>query len=175
MRRSRTFSLSGTRVLVVVSSALVAGGLSYGCSSSSTSGDTGATEAGALPDSAGGPGDAAPVDTGAQTSSCGAMTSDLCIKCCDTAHPKGAATEMSATEKCVCGPPVGVDGKCQAQCAATDCNPSPDAGSSVTGDPCDICTTVATDDGGACVASVAAACNADPDCVAHRSCTDQCP
>ncbi|HEV3190623.1 MAG TPA: hypothetical protein VGY54_09015, partial [Polyangiaceae bacterium] len=59
--------------------------------------------------------------------------------------------------------------------ALTDCSSDPDAGSSVPGDPCDLCQNAATDDAGACASALYTACRAVPDCVSYSACEDNCP
>lgn len=167
--------------MLALSGALAAGTLTSACSSkaggvttpsdSPEGGPAAAGDGGRSHVPAGDGGGAPP--TGPDTA-CAAQP-QTCVKCCETAHPTGLATSTAAFDKCICGPPVGVDGTCQTACAKSDCDPSPNAAATVPGDPCDVCETNATGDGGACVASIDKACNADPDCVALTQCMDQCP
>jgi hypothetical protein len=111
----------------------------------------------------------------AQDVSCAALASDPCFTCCEAHHPAGSQIHQTAVDDCICGPPNGTGAVCQAQCANTDCNSNDDAGSSQPGDPCDLCTTQATDPGGKCETPVQTACQVNPDCIAYVACTDQCP
>jgi len=113
---------------------------------------------------------AAPLDV-----SCAALASEACYTCCEAHHPAGSTIHQTAVDDCVCGPPNGTGAVCQAQCASTDCSSNDDAGSSQAGDPCDLCTTQATDPGGKCETPVQTACQVNPDCIAYVACTDQCP
>ena len=125
------------------------------------------------PSDAGAAQDASPV--AAQDVSCAALASEACWTCCEAHHPAGSAVNQTAIDDCICGPPNGTSAVCQAQCATTDCSSNDDAGSSQPGDPCDLCTTQATDPGGKCETPVQTACQVNPDCIAYAACTDQCP
>ena len=159
---------------------MVSGGLAANACSSSTTNPASPAEAGSpgdsgKPDTRVGPG---PDDAGTDApvaDPCSKLNRNACLTCCDNAHQAGVKVVNDAFDKCICGPPVGVDGKCQTQCAASDCDPSPDSGGSDAGDPCDLCETKETDDGGACGPKIDTACAASPDCVAWNKCGDSCP
>lgn len=93
-----------------------------------------------------------------------------CVNCCIGDHQAGACTVTLAIYSDCC--PL-----CQSQCATEFCaNPRQRV---TPGDACDICLDDALNpplpDAG-CNSQVAAACNADPDCVAfEQSCLPTCP
>jgi hypothetical protein len=105
---------------------------------------------------------------------CALLSGDGCPDCCATNHPVGEPVYDDVVNDCTCGPPNGTLGVCQTQCAQTDCSSDPDAGSSVTGDPCDLCEQQSLTDGG-CVAPLNTACQPVPDCVLYASCLNLCP
>ena len=105
---------------------------------------------------------------------CAAMTAaDACTTCCDTAHAAGATVYQDASDACMCG----AAGKCQTECAKTDCSADDNSPSSVTGDACDLCEKANDPDTGVggCTAPIQAACTGSPDCVALQKCYDACP
>jgi hypothetical protein len=111
--------------------------------------------------------------TSAQDLAC-ALSGDGCPDCCATNHATGENVYDDVFNDCTCGPPNGTLGVCQTQCAQTDCSSDPDAGSSVTGDPCDLCEQQSVSDGG-CVAPLNTACQPVPDCVLYAACLNLCP
>jgi hypothetical protein len=104
---------------------------------------------------------------------CAAKGANDCGSCCEDHHQTGANTFYGALFGCLCGP----SGKCQTQCAQTDCSNDPDAGFPQQGDPCDQCETqnAPEDGGGACGPAIDNACNGNADCQALFSCWDKCP
>jgi hypothetical protein len=111
--------------------------------------------------------------TSAQDLAC-SLSGDACSACCATNHPVGEPVYDNVVNDCTCGPPNGTLGVCQTQCAQTDCSSDPDAGSSVSGDPCDLCEQQSVTDGG-CVAPLNTACQPVPDCVLYAGCVNLCP
>ena len=115
-------------------------------------------------------------DGGATTTNpdeaCFAMTAAACGTCCEGRHPAGKQVREDASEACMCG----AAGKCQTECAQTDCNADGGA-ESVTGDACDLCEKKNDPDEGTgpCTAPIETACNGNPDCVALTKCEDECP
>jgi len=137
------------------------GGSGGGSGGSSGGGSSGANDAGG-----GGDGGVDP------DQACHAMSGSACSDCCGQSHSTGANVADQAYYACVC-----MAANCATQCAQTDCSMAADAGSSMPGDPCDLCEQmVAPDDGGgACGPSINSACNGSPDCVAYVSCLNGCP
>jgi hypothetical protein len=100
--------------------------------------------------------DEQPAPTGGQ---CANETSfDTCLDCCATAHEDGANTFYGTYIDCLC------TAACATECSASLCdtaNPTaPDAA-------CDACISA---NGTMCQSDVAAACSADPDCIAFDKC-----
>jgi hypothetical protein len=175
-------SLFAALVAVIAPATLLAYGV--GCSSSTTgAGGGGTTDDGgkeadsinsgsdAAPEAAGG-GDAGTEGGTDPDQGCYSLADGGCYDCCDQHHMTGSTTYYDALFTCVC-----TAANCQTQCAQTDCSMADDAGSSMTGDPCDLCEQqYAPDDGGgACGTPIATACNADPDCTAWLNCGNNCP
>jgi hypothetical protein len=77
----------------------------------------------------------------------------------------------------MCGAASATTGKCQTECAASDCSAADNAPDSVTGDACDLCEKKNNpEDGtGPCDAPIKAACDKNADCVALQKCYDACP
>ena len=161
----------GAAYLSIVAAALVWGAA---CSSTGGGGGTATGDAGVPSPGTGAAADAAS-DAGADSEPAPECTGAraACVACCDQAHPNGSTTFGDALLACSCSPPVGTDGMCQSECAATECDPNNDAGAKP-GDACDLCQERALADGGACVTQVDKACT-DPDCVAYADCIDACP
>ena len=97
-----------------------------------------------------------PEPTGGECSN--ETTFDTCLDCCTTAHEDGANTFYGTYIDCLCTT------ACASECSLSLCdaaNPTaPDAA-------CDACISA---NGNACQADVAAACSADPDCIAFDKC-----
>jgi hypothetical protein len=151
-----------------------------GCSSSQPTGaGRGAATNHAASGASGASTGSTPPDAAAAGSdlSCSLLTSDACWLCCVNNHPAGSQTYQNAFQVCTCAPPNGTTGACQAPCAETDCSSDPDAGSSVTGDPCDLCeqASLNTEEAGACVNPVNTACMPVADCAQFVNCMNQCP
>lgn len=102
--------------------------------------------------------------------SCYSLTPNACGNCCSQHHPTGDQVQSNAFDMCICSAP-----HCAVQCALTDCSSAADAGSSMPGDPCDLCQTALLGDGGACTIAIDTACKASPDCVAFDHCNNLCP
>lgn len=151
-----------------------------GATNHAASGSSGAATGSTAPSGGSGAatGAAAPDASAASSdSSCAELSSDACWTCCNNNHPTGSQTYQSAFQVCTCAPPNGTLGACQVPCAQTDCSSDPDAGSSVTGDPCDLCeqASLNSEEAGACVDPVNTACTPIADCVQFVNCMNQCP
>ena len=167
---------------LVVVSAIAVGAVSWGTACSASLSPSATPDA--IPDASdGGAADAAPErvddrfdagDAPTPAVECATTMGPACFECCKDAHSKGVGDAIAFTNACLCGPPVGVTGVCQNECAAKECNPSHDAGLSAIGSPCDECMSAAETKGGACAAAYDEACNADPDCVAYTTCLQRC-
>jgi hypothetical protein len=176
-----------TALVVLTSSVLIAYGAA--CSSTTTGssgpndGPTHGTDASSSSpgkdastggSDAGGGQDAAPGDDASTGDNpCAKLSGDQCGSCCEDHHQNGANTFYNAFFGCLCG----AQGKCQTQCAQTDCSDQQDAALPQQGDPCDQCemTNAPDDGGGACGPSISAACSGSADCKALLDCWDQCP
>jgi hypothetical protein len=102
--------------------------------------------------------------------SCWALAADPCLSCCEGRHPDGSAAFFGAVSDCACGP----NGKCETECASSDCSTRADAPPSQPGDPCYVCQDRAYTDGG-CGASYESACDGGVECLAFVACYDECP
>lgn len=96
-------------------------------------------------------------------------TRDACMECCAERHEQGSITLTRAIIACACDS-ASADGACQDECAATVCGAQPTEPDAA----CDACIKGSIGQGGACSASVGAACQADEDCMAGQYCLADC-
>jgi hypothetical protein len=104
---------------------------------------------------------------------CAAKTADACQECCGTNHQQGAGTLTAAAIACVC---KGQGSKtnaavCETECADTFCAAQPKQPDAA----CGACLEASLAQDGACLESVATACQADDDCMAAQECAAACP
>jgi hypothetical protein len=90
---------------------------------------------------------------------CASETSfETCLDCCSTEHPQGSDTFYGSYVGCLC------TSACAAECSLSLCDTANPAAPDF---ECEDCITTY---GSTCQADVAAACNADPDCIAFDKC-----
>jgi hypothetical protein len=167
-----------------LSSVVALAGLVGACSSTTTTfpGDTaeGGTpsEAGTGKETGGGKDSSTPVDTDSSVTPTGddvcaaETTRQACGSCCIMNHAAGAKAIQDSVEACACKG-TGADGgtpACMTECATTFCAATPAQPNAA----CNTCLQASIGAGGACQASVGAACTASPDCVAEQKCIMPC-
>lgn len=165
--------------MVLVST--VALGAAIGACSSTTTSETAvdasveaAVTSDAAKDTSSPPKDSAPTDPDEK---CAAeATQQACGQCCLMNHAAGYQVFATSLSGCACtgtGADGGVDaggGPCANECAATFCK-SPPASVDMA---CQTCLQTSISPGGSCQETVAAACQANADCVAQQKCILPC-
>ncbi len=170
-----------------LSSVVALAGLVGACSSTTTTiandppeGGTSLSEAGTGKETGtgGGKDSSTPVDTDSSVTptgdeACAAETTrQACGSCCIKNHPAGAKAIQDSVEACACKG-TGADSgtpACMTECASTFCAATPAQPNAA----CNTCLQGSIGAGGACQASVSAACTASADCVAEQKCVMPC-
>jgi hypothetical protein len=145
------------------------GGGSVSGAASSSGGSSGGSSSGGSGSSSG---SSSGGSSGGDLACAALSTYDLCDTCCSNNHVAGSTLYDNAFAACLC-----TAATCQTQCAATDCSQADDAGSSVSGDPCETCEAMYQsgpgDAGTSC--SDLTLCAGNADCNAYVACDNNCP
>ena len=111
--------------------------------------------------------DSGPPDSATGDAACLANPS-TCVTCCANNHQAGVGVLDQAILTCDCG--TGAGG-CQTACATEICANPPAAPTA--GDACDTCLNTSLGMTGACLQPVETACQANADCAAYLTCSNQ--